>query len=221
MVIVSAKRTAIGCFNGTLSNMSAPVLGSSAVRAAIDEAGIQPTDVDELFFGNVIAAGLGQAPDRQVALGAGCSTDLPCTMINKVCASGMKSVMVGAQQIRAGDRGIVVAGGMESMSKAPHYQYLRRPHVYGHAQIVDSLQFDGLTDPYNNILMGACVEKTNSEMGISREAQDEYAIMSYNRAREAQEKGFFKEEIVAMTEKDRRGNEKTIDQDEECQKFLP
>ena len=146
---------------------------------------------------------------------------MPSTLVNKVCASGMKSVMIGASQIRTGDRNIVLAGGMESMSKAPHMMYLRKPTGYGHASVVDSIQFDGLTDVYNKMLMGGCVEKTNSEMGISREAQDEFAIMSYQRAREAQEKGFFKDEIVGLTEVDRKGKETNITEDEECKKFMP
>lgn len=221
VVIVSAKRTPIGCFMGQMANLEAPILGSSAARGAINAAGIQPEDVQELFFGCVIAAGQGQAPDRQVALGAGMSTDTPCTLVNKVCASGMKSVMIGAQQIRTGDRDIVVAGGMESMSKAPHMMYLRKPTGYGHASVIDSIQYDGLTDVYNKILMGGCVEKTNSEMGISREAQDEFAIMSYQRAREAQAAGLFKHEIIELSEVDRKGNEKKISEDEECKKFMP
>lgn len=126
---------------------------------------------------------------------AGCSVDTPTTLVNKVCASGMKSVMMAAQQIRLGERNIMLAGGMENMSKIPHYLYLRTPTGYGHASAIDGIQFDGLTDVYNNILMGSCVEKNVSEMGISREAQDEYAIMSYSRTREAIENGYFKDEI--------------------------
>lgn len=185
VVIVGAKRTPIGCFMGQFAGLNAPMLGSSAARGAIEQAGLQPGDIEENFFGCVINAGLGQAPDRQVALQTGCSIDTPSTLINKVCASGMKSVMMGAQQIRLGDRNIVLAGGMECMSKAPHLFYLRKPIGYGHASAIDSITFDGLTDVYNNILMGSCVEKNVSEMGISREAQDEFAIMSYTRARKA------------------------------------
>lgn len=133
----------------------------------------------------------------------------------------MKAVMIGAQQIRLGDRDIVLTGGMESMSKTPHLLHMRKPTVYGHASAVDSIAFDGLTDAYNNILMGKCVEKTCSEMGISREAQDEYAIMSYTRARAAQANGWFKEEIINITEQDRKGKEKIFSDDEECTKFMP
>jgi acetyl-CoA C-acetyltransferase len=137
-------------------------------------------------MGNVIQAGVGQAPARQVALGVGMDVDTPCTTVNKVCASGMKSIMMAAQAIRVGDRDIMVAGGMECMSKAPHYLYVRKPYTYANGNLVDSLMFDGLTDVYNNIPMGTCVEKTNQDMGISREAQDEYAIASYERAQAAQ-----------------------------------
>lgn len=147
--------------------------------------------------------------------------DIPSTSINKVCASGMKSLMIGAAQIRLGTRDVVLTGGMENMSKLPHYLYLRKPTGYGHASAIDSIQFDGLTDVYNNILMGACVEKNCSEMGISREAQDEYAIMSYNRVREAQEKGWFHDEIQILTEVDRKGKESQIKDDEEPKKFFP
>ena len=168
VVIVGAKRTPIGTFMGGLKEMSATALGAGASRGAIIQAGIEPTDIQEVFMGTVLQAGQGQAPDRQVALGAGCSVDTPCTAINKVCASGMKSLMIGANAIRLGDRSIVLAGGMESMSKAPHYTYLRKPTGYGHAQIVDAIQFDGLTDVYNKILMGNCVEKNCSELAISR-----------------------------------------------------
>lgn len=201
--------------------MSAPVLGTTAARGAVEQAGLQPEDIEENFFGCVITAGQGQAPDRQVALAAGCRTDTPSTLVNKVCASGMKSVMMGAQQIRLGDRNIVLAGGMESMSKAPHLFYLRRPTGYGHASAIDAITFDGLTDAYGNMLMGSCVEKNVAEMGISREAQDEFAIMSYTRARKAQENGWFKHEIQNVSEVDRRGAEKVISEDEECKKFMP
>lgn len=164
---------------------------------------------------------MGQAPDRQVTLGAGCNVDTPSMTVNKVCASGMKSVMMAAQQIKLGDRDIMLAGGMECMSKVPHMMYLRKPTGYGHASAIDAITFDGLTDVYNNILMGACVEKNISEMGITREAQDEYAIMSYTRAREAQANGWFKDEIQVLTEVDRKGKETNYEEDEECKKFFP
>jgi acetyl-CoA C-acetyltransferase len=186
-------------------------LGTAAVKGALEASGVAATDIQENFFGCVIQAGMGQAPDRQVILGAGASVDTPSTCINKVCASGMKSVMLGAQAIKLGDRDIVMTGGMENMSKIPHYQYSRVGTQYGHGKIVDGIMHDGLTDVYNNILMGSCVEKTNTDMSISREAQDEYAIMSYNRARAAQDAGIFKNEIVNLSMTDRRGNETIID----------
>jgi len=206
---------------GGLKHIPATQLGSGVAIGAIGQAGIQATDIEEAYFGQVLQGAAGQAPDRQVALGAQCSVDTPTTLVNKVCASGMKSLMMGAQQIRIGDRNIVLTGGMENMSKAPHYLYLRQPTGYGHASAIDSIQFDGLTDPYNNILMGACTEKNCSEMSISREAQDEYAIMSYTRAREAQENGWFADEIQTIYEQDRKGNETSISEDEECKKFFP
>lgn len=221
VVIVGAKRTPIGSFMGQLKDMSTTSLGAAAARGAIEHAGVQPEDIQEVFLGTVLQAGLGQAPDRQAALGAGCTIDTPCTAINKVCASGMKSLMLASQQIKLGDRDIMLAGGMENMSKAPHYQYLRKPTGYGHVNVIDSIQFDGLTDVYNNIMMGTCVEKTNSDMGITREAQDEFAIMSYNRARAAQEAGYFKDEIQVLTEVDRKGKETNYSEDEECKKFFP
>lgn len=221
VVIVGAKRTPIGSFMGSLKDMSATSLGAAASRGAIEHAGLQPSDIQEVFLGTVLQAGQGQAPDRQAALGAGVDVGTPCTAVNKVCASGMKSIMLGAAQIRLGDKSIVLAGGMENMSKAPHYMFLRKATGYGHSSAVDAIQFDGLTDVYNQILMGACVEKNCSELSISREAQDEYAIRSYNRAREAQEKGWFKDEIQVLTEIDKKGKETHYAEDEECKKFMP
>lgn len=147
--------------------------------------------------------------------------DIPATTINKVCASGMKSVMMAAQSIALGDRNIMVAGGMENMSKLPHYQYLRKPVGYGNSQILDSIVFDGLTDVYNGILMGKCTEKMISELGITREAQDEYAIKSYMKARAAQDQGLFNDEIIDIVEQDKKGNERRINKDEEPLKFMP
>lgn len=200
VVIVGGRRTPIGTFMGSLSNMTGPQLGAVATKGVLAAYHVDPKDVNEVYFGNVISAGSGQAPARQVALGSDMNYDTPCTTINKVCASGMKAVMLGANAIALGDREVVVAGGMESMSKLPHYIYLRKPTGYGNAQIVDAIQFDGLTDVYNNILMGSCTEKICSEMGITREAQDQYAIQSYTRAREAQENGKFDWEIVDIVE---------------------
>eukprot|EP00352_Strombidinopsis_acuminata_P002792 CAMPEP_0176397792 /NCGR_PEP_ID=MMETSP0126-20121128/45409_1 /TAXON_ID=141414 ORGANISM="Strombidinopsis acuminatum, Strain SPMC142" /NCGR_SAMPLE_ID=MMETSP0126 /ASSEMBLY_ACC=CAM_ASM_000229 /LENGTH=396 /DNA_ID=CAMNT_0017772317 /DNA_START=61 /DNA_END=1251 /DNA_ORIENTATION=- len=221
VVIVGAKRTPIGSFMGMLSNLNASHLGTCAAKAALAQCQLDPKEVEEVYMGNVLQAGVGQAPARQVALGTEMGYDTPSTTVNKVCASGMKSVMMAAQSIALGDRNIMLAGGMESMSKVPHYMYLRRPTGYGNATAIDAIQHDGLTDVYNNILMGSCVEKTNTEIDISRQAQDEYAIKSYERARAAQENGLLDWEIVEITEKDRRGNEKRHTKDEECQKFMP
>ena len=220
MVIVAGKRTPIGTFLGGLSNHTAPALGTAALTGAISASHIEPTDIEEVYVGNVINAGAGQAPARQVALGAHCKKDTPSTTINKVCASGMKSIMMAAQAIAAGDRSIMAAGGMESMSRIPHYANIRKATPYANSQLIDGLAFDGLTDVYNNIPMGSCVEKTNSEMGITREAQDEFAIASYNRARQAQSDGVFDWEIVDIKEVV-KGTEKSIHLDEECQKFMP
>jgi acetyl-CoA C-acetyltransferase len=206
---------------GGLSNLTGPQLSTIATKATIQAAGITPEDVEEVYLGNVIQAGQGQAPARQVTLGSGLRVDTPTTTVNKVCASGMKTVMLGATAIRAGDRNIVLAGGFESMSKAPHYLFLRKPTGYGHVQAVDSIQFDGLTDVYNNMLMGSCTEKICSELGITREAQDQFAIESYTRAIKTQKAGLFDWEIVDVVETDNKGKEKRVSKDEECQKFLP
>jgi len=185
VVIVGAKRTPIGTFMGQLSNFTAPHLGTIATSGALASCHVDPQDVEEVIFGNVISAGVGQAPARQVALGSKMKVDTVSTTVNKVCASGMKAVMLAAQQIAYGERNIVVAGGFECMSKIPHYIYLRRPTGYGTANVIDGIQFDGLTDVYNNIAMGTCTEKVVSEMGISRQAQDEFSIESYKRVRAA------------------------------------
>lgn len=220
VVIVGAKRTPVGSFLGSLANFTGPQLGVIATKGALAASHLSPEDVEEVYLGNVNSAGSGQAPARQVTLGCGMRLDTPTTTVNKVCASGMKTVMIGATAIGAGERNIIVAGGFESMSKAPHYIYLRKPTGYGHAQAVDSIQFDSLTDVYSNTLMGACTEKICSELGITREAQDQYAIQSYMKARKAQESGIFDWEIVDIVEQE-KGKEKRISKDEECQKFFP
>lgn len=219
-VIVGAKRTPIGSFMGSLSGLSAPHLGTVAARAALASCNVEPSDVEEVYMGAVLQAGMGQAPARQVAMGCEMGHDTPATTVNKVCASGMKSVMMAAQSIELGHRSIMVAGGMECMSKTPHYAYLRKPTAYGEHSMLDAIKADCLTDVYNNILMGTCVEKVCSEMGITREAQDEYAIESYNRARAAQEAGIFDWECVEIVMQDRKG-EKKVSRDEECTKFMP
>jgi acetyl-CoA C-acetyltransferase len=219
-VIVAGKRTPIGSFMGSLKGFSAPQLGSTAISGALKSIDMDPKEVDEVFMGNVISAGSGQAPSRQAALGAGFDYKTPTTDINKVCASGMKSVMIGAQTIALGDRKVVVAGGMESMSKIPHYAYLRVPTTYSHAKLIDGLMFDGLTDAYDGIAMGNCVEKTNRDFGFTREQQDKFAISSYEKAREAQSNGTFDWEITPVEEESRKGKI-THNKDEECQKFMP
>lgn len=220
VVIVGGKRTPIGTFMGGLSGFTAPQLGSTAIRGALSSAGIEAKEVEEVFMGNVISAGQGQAPSRQAALGAGIDYKTPTTDINKVCASGMKSVMLAAQTIALGNRKLMVAGGMESMSKIPHYAYLRSPTTYSHAKLIDGLMFDGLTDAYDNIAMGNCVEKTNKDFSFTREQQDDFAKRSYERAREAQSNGTFDWEITPVEEESRKGK-KIIDKDEECQKYMP
>ena len=219
-VILGGKRTPIGTFMGGLSGFTAPALGVAALKGAIAATHIEAKDIEEVYMGQVIQAGSGQAPARQVALGAGCDKDTPSTTINKVCASGMKSVMLAAQAIRLGDRTVLAAGGMEVLSKVPHYASLRTATPYAHSNLVDGIIFDGLTDVYNNTPMGTCTEKVNSEMGITREHQDEWAIRSYERARKAQADGTFDWEIVDIINQTRKG-EVRISKDEECQKFMP
>mmetsp|Transcript_19699 Transcript_19699/g.35045 ORF Transcript_19699/g.35045 Transcript_19699/m.35045 type:complete len:400 (+) Transcript_19699:128-1327(+) len=220
VVIVSAKRTAVGSFHGSLASVPATELGATAARATLAAQNVDPASVEEVFFGQVLQAGVGQAPARQVALGAGMSLDTPSTTVNKVCASGMKAVMLGASTIRLGDRKVVMAGGMENMSLTPHYLNLRKATAYGDAKAIDSIQFDGLTDAYDKILMGKCSERVIKDMGLTREAQDNFAIESYVKAREAQANGTLAEEIAAVEIKGRKGTT-VVDQDEECQRFFP
>ncbi|CAO3598781.1 unnamed protein product [Absidia cylindrospora] len=212
VVIASAVRTPVGCFGGSLKSLTAPQLGSIAARAAIERAGIQATDVQEAYLGNVIQASLGQLPARQAILGAGCPESTEATTVNKVCASGMKSIMMAAQSLRLGDRDIMVAGGMESMSNAPFYA--PRNAAYGHQQLLDSIIKDGLWDAYNQIHMGSCAENTATNYNITREDQDAHAIESYTRAAKAWEAGVFDNEIAPVTIKSRKG-ESVVKVDEE------
>ncbi|KAI8981752.1 acetyl-CoA acetyltransferase [Mycotypha africana] len=212
VIIASAVRTPVGCFNGSLKSLRAAELGGIAIKSAIEKAGIQPKDVEEAYIGNVLQANLGQAPARQAILNAGCPESTEATTINKVCASGMKSVMLAAQAIQLGDRHIMVAGGMESMSNAPYYA--PRGAAYGHQQLNDAIIKDGLWDVYNQIHMGSCAENTAKKYNISREEQDEHAISSYTRAAEAWEKGAFQNEIAPVTLKSKKG-ETVIKVDEE------
>ncbi|CAK8991517.1 Acetyl-CoA acetyltransferase A, partial [Durusdinium trenchii] len=221
VVIVGAKRTPIGTFMGGLASLSAPQLGVVAAKGAVAAAGLTPEDIEEVYMGNVLQAGIGQAPARQVALGAGMALDTPSTTINKVCASGMKSVMMAAQSIALGDRKVMLAGGMESMSQVPHYMRARTATQYGNVSALDGIQHDGLTDPGKNILMGLCTEGVVKELGISREDQDAFAISSYEKARQAQADGVLASEIAEVVITDRRGKETVVSEDEECKKFFP
>lgn len=215
VVIVSAVRTPIGSFMGGLSTVSAPKLGAAAIKGALDKINLDPNLVDEVFMGNVIQAGVGQAPARQAAIYAGLPDSVACTTINKVCASGMKSVMMAAQAIQCGDAEIVVAGGMENMSLAPHYMHLRAGTKFGPATMVDGLQKDGLTDAYDNNAMGVCADLCASEYKFSREDQDKYAIQSYERSAKAWEAGKFDNEIVPVAVPQRKGDPIMVTKDEE------
>ena len=214
--IVSIVRTPIGSFGGTLSSFSATQLGSIAIKGALSRQNIAPNEVQEVFMGNVVSANLGQAPARQAAIGAGIGTNVPCTTINKVCASGMKAAMLGAQSIMLGINDVVVAGGMESMSNIPYYiPKARYGYKYGHGQLVDGLMHDGLWEVYNGFPMGSCADNTAKEMNISREEQDEYAIRSYKRAAKATDDGDFKSEIIPVEIPQRKGDPILMDTDEE------
>ena len=216
VVIVSAVRTPMGSFGGTLSSVSATQLGSVAIRGAVEKAGINPDEVDEVYMGNVLQASLGQAPARQAAIGAGLNQDVPCTTINKVCSSGMKSIMLAAQSIMCGDNEVVVAGGMENMSAVPHYFAKgRNGQKLGDMKLVDGLVKDGLTDVYNKVHMGNCAELCAKEMNFSREQQDAFAVESYNRSAKAWAEGKFSDEVVAVSVAQRRGDDLIISEDEE------
>lgn len=214
--IVAAVRTPMGSFMGKLSSIPAPKLGAAAIKGALERSGIKAEQVDEVFFGNVLQAGLGQAPARQAAIFAGLPDTVPCTTVNKVCASGMKSVALGAGSIMLGHNHIVVAGGMENMSQVPHYlPNSRQGYKYGHFTAVDGLMHDGLKDVYNNYMMGNAADKTAAEYNISREDQDEYAINSYKRAAAAWTAGKFNNEIVPVEIPQRKGDPIIMDEDEE------
>ncbi|MEO9967693.1 MAG: acetyl-CoA C-acyltransferase [Reichenbachiella sp.] len=214
--IVSAVRTPIGSFGGSLSSLTATKLGSIAITGALEKAGVKSELVDEVFMGNVVSAGLGQAPARQAAIGAGIGYNVPCTTVNKVCASGMKSVMLGAQSIMLGHADVIVAGGMESMSNVPYYvPKARYGHGYGHGQLLDGLMHDGLWEPYHQFPMGSCADNTAKEMNISREAQDEFAINSYKKIADSVTKGYFKNEIVPVEIPQRKGDPIVMSEDEE------
>ena len=213
--IVSAVRTPMGSFLGSLSSVPAPKLGAAAVKGALSKINLDPAQVQEIYMGNVLQAGEGQAPARQVALGAGLSQETPSTTINKVCASGMKAVMMAAQAIKAGDAEVIVAGGMENMSSVPHYYNARNATKLGDVKMQDGMVLDGLTDVYNKVHMGVCAEKCAKEYNISREDQDNFAIESYKRAAKAWSEGKFAEEIVPVEVPQRKGEPIIFSEDEE------
>lgn len=213
--IMSAVRTPIGSFGGALASVTATQLGATAIKGAIDNAGVKADNIQEVFMGNVLQANLGQAPARQAAIFAGIGNDVPCTTVNKVCASGMKSLSLAAQSILCGDNDIVVAGGMENMSMVPHYYNTRTATKLGDVKMIDGMVKDGLTDVYNQIHMGVCADKCATENNISREDQDNFAIESYKRSAAAWDAGKFKEEIVPVEVPQRRGEAIIVDKDEE------
>ncbi len=214
--IISAVRTPIGSFGGSLSSLTAIQLGSTAIKGALAKANVDAKEVNEVFMGNVVSANLGQAPARQASIGAGIGYNVPCTTINKVCASGMKSVMLAAQGIMLGQNDVVVAGGMESMSNIPYYiPKARYGYKYGNAELVDGLAKDGLWEVYNEFPMGNCADNTAKEMNISREEQDEYTINSYKRSAESWANGAFNDEIVPVEVPQRRGEPILVTEDEE------
>ncbi|MEC8273876.1 MAG: acetyl-CoA C-acyltransferase [Bacteroidota bacterium] len=216
VVIVSAVRTPMGSFGGSLSSVSATTLGGAAIKGALEKVSLSADKVDEVYMGNVLQANLGQAPARQAAMAAGLTQEVPCTTINKVCSSGMKSIMLAAQSIMCGDNDIVIAGGMENMSSVPHYFAKgRNGQKLGDMKLIDGLVKDGLTDVYNKVHMGNCAELCAKEMNFSREQQDAFAIESYNRSASAWENGKFKDEVVPVAVPQRRGDDLIVSEDEE------
>jgi acetyl-CoA C-acetyltransferase len=213
--IVSAVRTPMGAFLGGLSSIPATQLGATAIKGALERGNVPAALIDEVFMGNVLQAGVGQAPARQAALGAGLGHNVPCTTVNKVCASGMKAIMLGAQTIKAGDNHIVVVGGMENMSQVPHYIDGRNGVKFGNITLLDGITKDGLLDVYSKVPMGNCAELCAKEHGITREEQDEFAITSYTRAAEAWKAGKFNNEIVPVAVPQRKGDPIMISEDEE------
>lgn len=215
VVIVSAVRTPIGSFLGALSTVSAPKLGAIAIKAALDKVNLNPGLVEEVLMGNVVQAGTGQAPARQAAIYAGIPDSVPCTTINKVCASGMKAIMQASQAIQLGDASIVVAGGMENMSLIPHYYHARTATKFGPATFEDGMQKDGLVDAYDKNAMGVCADACANEYNFSREEQDAFAVQSYERSRTAWESGKFNNEVIPVEVPQRRGDAIIVDRDQE------
>ena len=215
VVIVSVARTPIGSFMGSLSSIPAPKLGAVAIKGALNKINLKPEMVEEVFMGNVVSAGLGQAPARQAAIFAGIPDTVPCTTVNKVCSSGMKSIMLAAQTIALGDAEIVVAGGMENMSMIPHYQHARTGSKFGPIKMEDGMQKDGLVDAYENVAMGVCADECATEYNFSREDQDNFAIESYNRSANAWKEGKYTDEVVPVEIPQRRGEPVIFSEDEE------
>lgn len=215
VVIASARRTPMGSFLGALSSIPAPKLGAIAIQGALDAAGLTANQVDEVFMGNVLQAGLGQAPARQAAMGAGIPDTVPCTTVNKVCSSGMKAIHLAANAIALGQIDVAIAGGMESMSQVPHYLNGRQGVKLGNLKAVDGMVLDGLTDVYNNHHMGLCAELCAKENGFSREDQDAFAIESYRRSAAAWEGGVFSDEVVPVPVPQRKGDPVMVTEDEE------
>ena len=221
VVIVSAVRTPMGSFGGIFSSIPATKLGSYAIKGAIEKCGIDKEIIDEVFMGNVLQANLGQAPARQAAIEAGLSESIPCTTINKVCSSGMKSIMIGTQSILCGDNEVVVVGGMENMSLVPHYlSNSRNGQKLGDFKVLDGLVHDGLTDVYNNKHMGLCAETCAKDMSFSREEQDKFAIESYTRSANAWKENKFIDEIIDVEVPQRKGDNLIINEDEEYKKVI-
>jgi len=217
--IISAVRTPLGSFGGALSSVPATKLGAAAIKGALERANLPADAVEEVFMGNVISANLGQAPARQASIFAGIPNTVPCTTINKVCSSGAKAIMFGAQSIMLGQKDVVVVGGMENMSQVPFYiPNARYGYKYGNGALVDGLQKDGLTDVYNECIMGVCADNTASKYNISREEQDNFAIQSYKRSAASNEAGYFKNEIVPVEVPQRRGEPLIVNEDEEFKK---
>ncbi len=217
--IVSAVRTPMGSFGGILSGIAAPSLGATAIKGALEKAGVSPSQVQEVFMGNVCQANLGQAPARQAAIGAGIGYEVPCTTINKVCSSGMKSIMFAAQSIMLGQADVIVAGGMENMSSIPYYLPSNRWGAkFGQGKIIDGLQKDGLTDVYGDMAMGVCADATAKKYNISREEQDRFSIQSYERAAAATSSGQFGAEIVGVSVPQRKKDPILVTEDEEFKK---
>ena len=215
VVIVSAVRTPIGSFMGKLSSIPAPKLGAIAIKGALEKINLDPSKVEEVLMGNVVQAGTGQAPARQAAIFAGIPDSVPCTTVNKVCASGMKTVMQAAQAIALGDIEIAVAGGMENMSLIPHYVYLRSGQKFGPTSLIDGMQKDGLVDVYDQNAMGVCADACAAEYNFSREDQDAFAVQSYERSAQAWENGRFNNEIIPVEVPQRRGEPIVVTEDEE------